>query len=164
MSVNNGQPVDAPTTNSAFVSRLAAATDLTGVFSLLSVLSASGPTISNLQASVNSSELNIQTLAALNDSDFITISEKQGRHVIFVSGNAAPITMLNTVFGAAFAGLDGTAVTLIGMDDTNTVLLLFNDASSGALLNGSATLGKGESITLVWSTTLDRWAEASRSF
>lgn len=164
MSVNNGQPVDAPTTNSAFVSRIAAATDLTGIFSLLNTDSASGPSIANLQASINSSELNIQTLTTLNDTDSITLVETQGKHVIFVSGNGTAVTLSSTIFGAAFAGLDGTTVTLIGLDATDTVLLLFSDTSSGALLNGSASLGEGESITLVWSTTLDRWAEASRSF
>ncbi len=164
MSITDGQPVDATNTNAAFVSRTAASTDTQAIFSLLSVIAASGPTIANLQAAVNSMNLNIQTLSALNDTDTITIDENQGKHVIFVSGNAAPVTLSSTVFGASFAGLDGTTVTLIGLDATNTVLLLFNDASSGALLNGSAALGEGESITLAWSITLDRWAEVSRSF
>ena len=164
MSVVNGQAVDAPVTNAAFMSRNSASTSTIAIVSLNNTDPASGPVIANLQASVNSSEKQVQNLTSILGGASITISEDQGENIIFVSSNAGSVTLSSTPFGASFAGLDGTRVTLCGLDDTNTVTLLFADIDKGALLNGRAVLTQGDSLTLVWSTTLDRWVEINRSF
>jgi hypothetical protein len=151
-------------TNSGFMSRKAANTDTESIVELKNTQPESGPAVTNLQASVNNAENQIQTVSNVINGASLSINEKQGKHTFFLSGSGGPVTLSSTPFGASFAGLDGTHVHLVGLDDTNTVLLLFSDTAKGVLLNGNALLERGSSITLVWSETLDRWVELSRNF
>jgi hypothetical protein len=66
-------------------------------------------------------------------------------------------------FGTIGNYKDGTRVTIIGSDDTNTLTINYNDAANGWLTNGSIELGKGISITFEYVSALSRMIEISRN-
>lgn len=164
MAVTDGSPVDAANTNASYMDKNTATTSTIAIVSLLNALTESGPSVTNLQASVNSSEKQVQVITNLLDTNSIVINESQGEHILFVQSSSGAIILSSTPFGVSYDGLDGTRVTLIGTSDTNTVSLLFSDTAKGSLINGSALLEQGDSLTLIWNSTLDRWLEVSRSF
>jgi hypothetical protein len=77
------------------------------------------------------------------------------------AGAVARITS-NTPFGS-FA-TDGATITLCGQSDTATVQIPYADVDYGCLLNGTATLGNNDIITLRFDLTALRWREVSRNF
>jgi len=81
-----------------------------------------------------------------------------------VLGNGGAVTTANDVFGSVGGWLDGTQITLIGTDDTNTVTIPFSNTAYGCLVNGNATLENGYTLTLQWNETIERWFEISRNF
>jgi len=82
-----------------------------------------------------------------------------------VQGNATAVTTSTTPFGTVTTNfVDGMEILLVGVDNTNTVTIPFNDAASGALLNGSATLSQGDCLSLIYDATLLRFIERSRNF
>ena len=59
-------------------------------------------------------------------------------------------------------GTDGQRITIVGSSDTNTLTL--DDANGLQLVGGaSCVLGSGDTIVLLYITTLDLWIEISRS-
>ena len=79
-----------------------------------------------------------------------------------IAGDGAARTASLTPFGSTNLWDDGTVITLVGDDDTNTVSISFNDSDYGAYINGDITLGKGQSITLQWNEDNLRWYELGR--
>lgn len=82
-----------------------------------------------------------------------------------VTGNGGAVSTSTTPFGTTTTNFtDGMEIVLVGTDNTNTVTIPFNDATSGALINGSATLGRGDCLTVIYDATLERFIEKSRNF
>ena len=162
MSVNDGQPVDAATTNAAFMSRTVD-TSTIGVVSLNNP--SSGGTISNLQETVNNALIResfaTQTITA---SGAITISGEKVQYRP-VEGDAGAVTTNSQPFGLTPSTfVQGKMIELLGTNDTNTVTIPYSDTQYGCLVNGDCTLGKGNLLVLIYDSTLERWIEYSRNF
>lgn len=92
----------------------------------------------------------------------VTITTTDSVQVIRVQGASASVTLSTTPFGST-APLNGTYVELIGNDDTNTVVIPFNDAAKGCVGNfTSIELAKYQVASFRYNTTLDRWVLCSR--
>jgi hypothetical protein len=78
---------------------------------------------------------------------------------IKVQGNAAAVTMANTLAG----GTDGMTLLLQGMDSTNTVTIAVNDATNGWILNGDIVLSKYSTLLVQYDLAAQRWVEISRN-
>lgn len=85
------------------------------------------------------------------------------RRMLKVSGSAAAQTASTTPFGAT-PPTDGVVIILMGTDNTNTLTITHNDIDDGCILNGDATLGLNDKITLVYDDTSSRYREQSRNF
>lgn len=96
-----------------------------------------------------------QTVSAGGSVSSSTTDQRQLRPV---QGNAAAVSLSATPFGSGGGWKDGTEITLVGVDDTNSVTLAFNDAAKGAVGNFSEIeITKYKQVTCVYSSTLDRW-------
>lgn len=162
MAVTDGSPVDAATTNAAFMSRTAD-TSTIGIVALNHP--SSGGTISNLQQTLNNAlvreSFSTQDIAA---SGNITIS---GARVQYrpVAGDGGAVTTDTQPFGStALVMVQGKMIELVGTSDTNTVTIPYSDTQYGALVNGDCTLSKGNILVLIYDSTLERWLEYSRNF
>lgn len=71
-----------------------------------------------------------------------------------------------TAATAPFSGtpIDGGIYRIEGRDNTNTLTLVFSDTAGGCILNGNATLGKWDTITLRYDATDNRYIEQYRNF
>lgn len=103
----------------------------------------------------NSSDL---TLTA---ADTLAISLTHSRQTWLIQGNAGPITMSTTPFGAT-SPVEGAEINLIGNSDANTATFVTNDAAKGIIGYGF-TLGKGQMATVKYNSTLDRYVIKSVS-
>jgi hypothetical protein len=101
----------------------------------------------------NKPVLSAQTTLAASGTITISLTDLDQR--IRVSGNGAAVTLSSTPFGSSDP-LDGTRITLIGNDDTNTVTLPLNDAANG-IIRYEKTLGRGDTITYEYNASLDRY-------
>ena len=91
----------------------------------------------------------------LTAADSLAISTVVGFQQWRVQGNAAAIAMSTTPFGGT-APLDGTQLTIIGNDDTNTVEFNYNDIAKG-YVGPDVVLGKFDSITVQYNAAMDRY-------
>lgn len=88
----------------------------------------------------------------------ITVGASQ-RQIAYVQGNAAAVDA-DTTTPVSNGSIDGQELKIVGRSDTNTVSI----ASSGNVrLNGSITLGDGDSLDLFWDATNSVWRESGRS-
>jgi hypothetical protein len=92
----------------------------------------------------------------LTASDTLAITSTRHLQTFLVSGDSAAITLSTTPFGAT-PPVDGGIIYLIGNSDTNTVTIPQNDAADGCLMDGDVTLAKGQTIGLMYSSSLDRY-------
>lgn len=92
------------------------------------------------------------TLAA---SGTIAASTTQMIQTFRVQGNSTAITMGNAPFSSNPP--DGGIIYLIGNSDTNTVTVPFVDSASGCLMDGDVTLAKGQTLGLMYSSSLARY-------
>lgn len=102
----------------------------------------------------------ISTNQAISAAGQIVLNTSM-RQVLKVSGNAAAITTANAPFTTT--PNDGLKVILEGTDGTNTVTIPYADVAGGCLLNGDRTLGLGDTLTLYYNATDDRYYEESRN-
>lgn len=79
-----------------------------------------------------------------------------------VQGDGAAQTASSTPFSGT--PQDGMLIRVEGRDNTNTLTLVNNDSAGGCILNGDATLGKWDTITLRYDETDDRYIEQNRNF
>lgn len=93
----------------------------------------------------------------------ISINSVVGLQYRRIAGSGAAVIASSTPFGAG-AVSDGIIVRLVGTDNDNTVSLVNSDTSKGAILNGDATLGFGDVLTLQFDAILDRYIEVDRNF
>lgn len=92
----------------------------------------------------------------------ITLDTEVKKQVISVQSSSGAVTLNSLPFSNT--PKNGSEIVLVGLSDTNTVTFLFNDVSSGLLINGHATLEKGFTLTLIYNEELSRFIEISRSF
>lgn len=161
MSVNPSDDVSAPIVNAAFMSRTTD-TSTTGVLALNNSGSAA---IADVQDTLNKA-LSRESFATetISAGSFITIS---GDTVQFrrVEGDSGAVTTSNTPFGTTAATMvQGKVIEIVGTDDTNLVTIPRADVQYGCLLNGDATLGKGNILTIIYDDVLERWLELARNF
>lgn len=96
-------------------------------------------------------------------SGTITPSTTHTNQVIVVQGNAAGTAVLSSTPFGAFAGKEGQMLTLVGNSATNLIQIDNNNASKGCIMNASWVGGLYDSITFVYSVTLDRFVEVARN-
>ena len=97
----------------------------------------------------------------LADSGLIAL---QGvpNEVVKVAGGSGAVTLSSTPFVSAPS--DGAEIVVMGLHPANTVTLTHNDAAGGCILNGDATLGEYDELTLIYDLNLDRYIEKNRNF
>ena len=98
----------------------------------------------------------ITSSLALTGGGTITISTSSSVQSFLVAGSAAAVTLSTTPLGSSPPG-DGSILYFIGNDDTKTVTFLFNDAANGLLMDSDVTLAKGQTLGLMYSSTLARY-------
>lgn len=161
--LNFKDPAESALVNDAFIGR-SVDDETTGKLDLSNVEVASGDAIVNLQRQVNENKnklLGDQTVTASGELLADNISKTQIKRVV---GNAAPVTVSSTPFGATPDIQDGTIFYVIGKDDTNTVTIEHNDIDDGALLNGGAELKLGYCLQLMWNSSIKRFIDIGRNF
>lgn len=97
----------------------------------------------------------------LTASDTLAISLTHYNQTWLVQGNAGPVTMSTTPFGATDP-VDGAEIVLIGNLDASSVTFVVNDAANGIIGYGF-TLGRGMVGTVKYNATLDRYVVKSIS-
>lgn len=162
MTVFNGQLGNQTSFNNAFISKTANSTGI-AIYTLQNTDVASGAFISNLQAATNQSLINFPNPVQLSVAETIPVSIRLQSQTFLVQGDGLAVTMPTTPFGTT-TPINGTELTIIGLSDTLTVKLTHNDIAFGCFLNGNCTLGRGDSITLTYSSFLNRFVEKSRNF
>ena len=75
---------------------------------------------------------------------------------IYVEGSAAGDNVCATINDGT---IDGQRMTIVGRNDSNT--LTFDSTTTNVIVNGSATLGANDTLTLRWDTS--DWVEVSRN-
>lgn len=85
----------------------------------------------------------------------ITLDATSKMQTILIEGNGTPVTLSSTPFTTT-APQNTTMIKLICNSDANTVEIPFNDAAKG-VLGYSKTLGRGQTITYEYNSTLDRY-------
>lgn len=78
-----------------------------------------------------------------------------------VSGNAGPQKTANAPFNAPPA--DGTIITILGTHAVNSVHVPYVDAAEGCMLKGDAYLFLGDTLTLIYDITDQRYWEQGRN-
>lgn len=107
---------------------------------------------------------NLTATQAVSSGGTIASSTTDKQQARKVQGASAPQTASTTPFGAGGGWKDGTVIMLIGVDDTNSLTLTYNDINYGVLLNGDCELKKGTILKLFWDNIALRFYEISRSF
>ena len=85
------------------------------------------------------------------------------RSIYLVTSTGGAVTSSTTPFGSVAPVYDGTVITLIGNDNTNTVKIPHADVAKGCLLNGDCVLYKGSILRLVYNATMDRYIDDGRN-
>ncbi len=98
----------------------------------------------------------------LNNNDKITVNALYPMQMVHVQGNAGDITVNLLPFVAPPDS--GTLLTIMGMDDAAKVILLHNDVPGGLYLREDEYLGAGQSVSVVYNPTLNRYFKVNRSF
>ena len=106
---------------------------------------------------------NSASVSSISASGTITISTVRVRQIIQVQGNAAAVTASVDPFGTT-PPPDRTEIVVCGNSNTNTVKIVNDDTSSGALLNGDATLGDNDCLTVYYNSSKNRYVELTRNF
>lgn len=163
MAVVNGQPVNAAVTNAAFVDKNTDETGTIAIFKLENDVAASGAHIANLQREMNKSSQFVRASQLIEVTGEIELTDYKGNQIVPISGDGTAVSANPLPFNNATI-FDGQIVKLLGLSASNTVTLVYNDAAGGLVTNGSATLGRGDILELVYIESEDRWFEISRNF
>jgi hypothetical protein len=116
----------------------------------------SSPLPSGIAEVYNNSDLTLTNL------DTIAVSTTAKLQRWLVQGGAGAIDMSTTPFSGGVP--DGTEITVIGNDSSNTVRFETNDIPQGCILKNTVFLHKYDVITFVYNLALDRFVEKSRNF
>jgi len=124
----------------------------------------SGDQVIDVQLEINKARKIVYAEQTKLDTSTITLDAISLNQEVRLSGSGAPVTMNILPFTGAKVVSDGCEIMLVGHDDTNTVTFEFNDVQFGLLLNGNATLGKGQTLVLNYNDELERYIEIARNF
>jgi hypothetical protein len=168
MSVTDGQLVNAAITNAAFVSKTASSgNSVTGIISLNNTNSAS---VADLQAEINAAKTAYMTTTQQNVNNRLSLSADVGHVVVPTVSTGGQVNLNDSPFlkveGASSLTDTWTIpfkVTLYGTSDTNYLTLKYADIAGSCLLNGDFDLKNGHSITVFFSTSLNRFIEVCRN-
>jgi len=99
-------------------------------------------------------------IQSLSNGERITILNvtQQG---VFVQGDAAIATL--AIDPIASEPKDGTIIHIMGMDDTNYVVIPVSDTDGGYVGNGDIYLKKYDTATIVYNASIKRYTELGRS-
>lgn len=112
----------------------------------------------------DTSYFNVQDTQTLASAATIAVDANAYAQFLRVQGDGASVTLSNTPFGTGTFN-DGKLYTLLGLDNTNTVRINFNDAAKGCILNGEfVVLRRWYSITFLYLEEQDRFIEVNRNF
>lgn len=155
MSVVDGQAVSALITNAAFVSR----TQNTSMSGNLRMERVGLEVINDVQSTINASRRIERVTQSISGSDPIEYLAGIGMQLIPVQTSSGEL-IRSTIVGSPLAFQE---ITLVGLSDTNYIKLESSDTSEGLMLNGDCLLKRFVTITLYYSTTLERWIEKCRN-
>lgn len=124
--------------------------------------------VSALETSVGGLENNMAFMidhTILEDGHQLVLDDSNVQKAILLKsldgeGNA---TLADAIFADNGNLKDGTMVILIGLSDDETVTIPYSDTAKGCILNGECTLGRGQTLKLLYSGTQDRLFEISRN-
>lgn len=104
------------------------------------------------------------TSSSLSPSGTISIGTGNGDRLQswVVQGASSAVTLSTTPFGSS-APQDRTMIILIGSSNTNTVTIQNSDTAKGCILNGNMEIASGDSIQLMYVSSIDRYVEISRN-
>ena len=122
----------------------------------------SGAAIANTQREINKNAKAVNSQASLLDADQITLDDLSMSQVFPVIGNGAPVTLNSLLFSNQ--PISGSEITIIGLSDTNTITINFNDVQFGQFTNGNATLKRGFIIRFIYDAGSERFYELGRNF
>lgn len=98
------------------------------------------------------------TVQTISSGGTINSSTTDNRQLRIVQGDSGQVTISTTPFGTGGNWKDGTEILLIGNDNTNTIVLTFNDAANGLVGNFSTIeVGQYKPVLCVYSSALSRW-------
>lgn len=155
MSVVDGQAVSAFVSNAAFVSR----TQNTSMSGNLRMERLGLEVVNDVQATINSSRRVERATQSINGTDPIEYLAGIGMQLIPLQTSAGELVR-TTMAGVPIAFQE---ITLVGLSDTNYIKLESSDTGEGLMLNGDCLLKRFVTITLYYSTTLERWIEKCRN-
>jgi hypothetical protein len=160
--VSDGEKANANTFNTSFMSR-ESNTDTTGIVSLLNTDPASGPTISNLQAAINSATAITFGNESITAGGTVSIGDENLYERRTISGTPGPVTAAGVLFGTGPFN-DAKTIRLVGNSDTSTVKVVTSDVTDGVVLRGTGyTMRLGDILDLEYNLTRRRWIEVNRS-
>lgn len=134
-----------------------------GIVSLANTDPASGDSVANAQAQLNANKRIVNAQAAKASTSQFTLNTISLDQLFRPIGDGGAVTLNSLLFSNQ--PVDGTLITIIGQDDTNTVTITSNDVQYGQILNGSSvTLAKGYSLQFFYDAGLERFIEISRNF
>ena len=98
----------------------------------------------------------------INDNDQLTVNAIYPMQMVLVQGNGGDKTLNVLPFVAPPDS--GAVLTIMGLSDVAKVILLHNDVPGGLFLREDEYLGAGQSVTVVYDPTLNRYFKINRSF
>lgn len=159
MPIVFSSPLSSATANATFLDKTTADT-MPNVLTLSEA--SSGGTITNTQQQINTNTKIIFGESAKSNGDQLTPNALSLSQEFRLIGDASAVTLNVLPFDSQPA--DGTVITLVGHDDTNTVTIPLNDSQFGCYINGDATLLRGYILQLVYNDELERYLELGRNF
>lgn len=118
---------------------------------------------SAIQTQLNTHLPFIQVTGGLSDGSQLSPSATRYRQVHVITGSSNAVNTLSTTPFGGTPPPDGTMISVLCRSTTSLVVFPYSDATNGCLSVGDAVLAYGDSITFVWSTTMDRYVEISRT-
>jgi len=118
---------------------------------------------SAIQTQLNTHIPFIQVTGGLSDGSQLSPSATRYRQVHVITGTSSVTSTLSTTPFGATPPPNGTMLSVLCRSTTSLIVFPYADISNGCLSSGDAVLAYGDTITFVWSTTMDRYVEISRT-
>lgn len=152
MSIVDGQNVNASNTNAAYVSKTdTTGNNVPGKINLTNPETESVATVTNVQKIINQESTVFRSVQTVTAAGQITIDERIKNHIVLVVGDAGNVTASTTPFDAENGGsfLDGTIITVIGTNNTQSVTIANAAGADGVVSNGDIELQENQNRTYI---------------